>query len=149
MAERAHKLGLLFAGALALTQPAHAETAAETAAAWGLLGTWSLDCGLPPSGGNGYMSYVAVSGGRLVHERDFGGWRDANEVLRVTLGVGGIDLTVYFLASAQTRQITIAKGPDGRVRATSESLVNSNEFAISDGKFTATGTDTPWQMRCR
>lgn len=149
MARCAHKLGLLFAGALALTQPAHAETAVETAAAWGLLGTWSLDCRLPPSEGNGYVSFMAMPGGRLMHERDFGGRRDANDVLRVTLGVGGIDLTIYFPASAQTRLITVARTPDGRLRTMSESLPNSNEFAIWDGKFAATGIETPWQMRCR
>jgi hypothetical protein len=148
MTKRSCRLGLVFAGALALAQTAQAETAVETAAAWGLLGTWSLDCRVPPSEGNGYISYVAMPGGRLVHERDFGGRRDANDVLRAALGVGGIDLTIYFPASAQTRQITLAKGPGG-VRALSESLLNSNEFAVSDGRFTATGAETPWLMRCR
>lgn len=139
----------LLAAMVALGPAAHAETAAETAAAWGLLGTWSLDCRLPPSEGNSYMSYVVMPGGRLAHERDFGGRRDANEVLRAMLGVGGIDLTVYFPASAQTRQITLARSPDGRVRAIADSLLSSNEFAIWDGRFIATGTETPWQVRCR
>jgi hypothetical protein len=149
MTPRAHKLGLLFAGVLALPTVTLAETVADTAADWGLVGVWALDCRLPPSQGNAYQAYVVASGGRLVHERDFGLRQDAGDVLRATLAVGGIDLLVYFPASAQTRLITLAKSPDGRLRILSDSFTSTNEYAVRDGKFAGTGIDTPWQMRCR
>ena len=137
------------AGALILAPIAHAETVAETAAAWGLMGTWAADCRLPPSEINGYLSYAAAPGGRLAHERDFGLRRDVADVLRATLAVGGIELVVYFPAAAQTRQIIIAKSPDGRLRVVSDAFPSTNEYAVRDGKLAASGTDTPWQARCR
>ena len=142
-------IALALAGTLTLAQAAHAETAAETAMGWGLVGTWATDCRLPPSESNGYQSYSAASGGRLAHERDFGYRRDAGEILRAALAVGGIDLTIYFPAAAQTRQVTLGKSPDGRMRVLADSFVNTNEYAIRDGKFAGTGANTPWQMRCR
>jgi hypothetical protein len=51
--------------------------------------------------------------------------------------------------SAQSRQITIARAADGRLRTIADSFINSNEYAIRDGKLLATGTEMPWQMRCR
>jgi hypothetical protein len=147
------KIGLVrlsvLASALALASMAHAENPAETAAAWGLMGTWAADCRLPPSENNTYLSYVAASGGRLTHERDAGIRRDVADVVRTTLAVGGIDLVVYFPAAAQTRQLTIAKSPDGRLRVLADAFVNTNEFAVRDGKVGGTGEDTPWQSKCR
>src|SRR5262245_17363457 len=72
------------AAILSLAHIAHAESVAETAAAWGLMGTWATDCRLPPSEGNSYLSYAVASGGRLAHERDVGFRRDVAEVLRAT-----------------------------------------------------------------
>jgi hypothetical protein len=144
-----HSLALLLAGAIALPAVAHAETMAETAADWGLVGVWAWDCGLPPSDFNTYQTYIVAPGGALVHERDFGFRRDTGEVVRAALAVGGIDLTVYFPVSGRTRQITLARSPDGRLRTLSDSFISTNEYAIRDGKFAASGVDTPWQMRCR
>jgi hypothetical protein len=140
-------VGLLLA--LGQSAVARAETPAETAAAFGLLGTWAVDCRLPPSAANGYLTYAATPGGNIAHDRDFGSQRNIGEVVRASLTAGGIDLVVFFPVSAQSRQITIARAADGRLRTIADSFINSNEYAIRDGKLLATGTEMPWQMRCR
>jgi hypothetical protein len=35
------------------------------------------------------------------------------------------------------------------MRTIADSFMSSKEYAIRDGKLLATGTDVPWQMRCR
>ena len=62
MTRRTSRSVLLFVSLLLVlcqTPAARAETPAETAAAFGLLGTWAVDCRLPPSLGNGYLTYAA------------------------------------------------------------------------------------------
>jgi len=135
--------------AIASGSAARAETPAETAAAFGLLGTWAVDCALPPSLANGYLSYVATPGGNIAHDRDFGSQRNTGEIVRAALTAGGIDLVVFFPASAQSRQITLAKTADGRLRIITDAFITTKEYAIRDGKLLSTGTDMPWQMRCR
>lgn len=149
MPSRPPRLAALLAVTLLLPPSARAETAAQAASAWGLVGTWTFDCRLPPSEGNAYLTYQVTPAGGLAHERDFGRHRDSNEVLRAAETVGGLELTVYFPASAQTRQIVLARAPDGRVRLVSETLASTGEVAVRDGKDASTGVDTPWQMRCR
>jgi hypothetical protein len=152
MSCRTSRLVLLFVSLLlVLCQPpsARAETPAETAAAFGLLGTWAVDCRLPPSLGNGYLTYAAAPGGNIAHDRDFGSQRNVGEIVRASLTAGGIDLVVFFPVSAQSRHIIIARAADGRLRTIADSFINTNEYAIRDGRLLATGAEMPWQMRCR
>src|SRR5215475_7969036 len=79
----------------------------------------------------------------------FGPQRNTGEVVRAALTAGGIDLVVFFPASAQSRQITLAKTADGRLRIITDAFITTKEYAIRDGKLLSTGTDMPWQMRCR
>ena len=52
---------------------ASADSAAETASRWGLIGRWSLDCSLPPDHDRGaVLAYEIADDGRLVYLRDFG-----------------------------------------------------------------------------
>ena len=52
---------------------AAAETIAETATKWGLIGAWSLDCALPKDRGKGtLLIYEATPDGGVSHVRDFG-----------------------------------------------------------------------------
>src|SRR5580704_11347278 len=54
-----------------------AETIAETASKWGLIGPWSLDCSLPPDRDKGtVLAYETTSEDGVVHRRNFGGTTD-------------------------------------------------------------------------
>jgi len=62
---------------------------------------------------------------------------------------GSLELTVKFDSLSPNRQFSFVKGGDGRIRAISNRNVDTNEYTIKDGKFTANGNTPPWQTRCR
>ncbi len=132
-----------------LTAPASAESVAETAKHWGLIGPWSLDCSLPPDHANGtVLSYEIADGDRLMHRRDFGDSRDEAEVLAATVsGDGVLNLRVYFPSVKQTREYGMVHLADGSIRAV-YNRNDKNQYSIKDGKFTANGKPTPVQHKC-
>ena len=135
--------------ALMLVSPASAETVADTAKQWGLIGPWSLDCSLPPDHARGaVLSYDIAGGNRLMYRRDFGDAQDEAEVLSATVsGDGTLNLRVYFPSLKQTREYGMKRLDDGSIR----SVYNRNEqnrYSIRDGKFTANGKPTPAQHKC-
>lgn len=135
---------------LMFTLPAPAETVAETARNWGLIGPWSLDCSLPPDRNKGtVLDYEVASGDRVVHRRDFGDSTDESEVVTADVsGDGLLNLRVFFPNLKQTREYGLMMQPDGTMRAIYNRNQNS-EYTIKDGKFTANGRPTPPQHRCR
>jgi hypothetical protein len=140
---------LVLLAIVALPEASLAQMVAETASRWGLLGTWRLDCSAPVSRSDGELQYV-VRGGKLFHDREFGDVRDSGSVMSATRKAdGSIELVVNFVSFSQTRQYSMIKGGDGRIRSISNRNVDTNEYTIRDGKFTANGNATPWQTRCR
>jgi hypothetical protein len=141
-------LAILFSLTLALEAPA--ETVAETARKWGLIGPWSLDCSLAPDSNRGaVLAYEIGSGDRVVHRRNFGDTTDQSEVVTAEVsGDGMLNLRVFFPALKQTREYGFIMQPDGTMRAMYNRNQN-NEYTIRDGKFTASGNPTPAQHKCR
>jgi hypothetical protein len=140
-------LAVLFS--LTLTLEAPAETVAETARKWGLIGSWSLDCSLAPDRNRGtVLTYQVASGDRVVHRRNFGDTRDESEVVTAAAsGDGMLNLSVFFPALKQTREYGFIMQPDGTLRT----MYNRNQkqgYTIRDGKFTANGKPTPAQQKC-
>jgi hypothetical protein len=134
---------------LSLSLGASAETVAETARKWGLIGPWAQDCSVPADRDKGtVLAYEVEPGGRVVHRRDFGDVKDENEVLSAEVSSNGIlRLRVSFSRLKETREFAMIKLPDGTIRA----MYNRNskgEYTIRDGKFTANGNPTPPQHRC-
>jgi hypothetical protein len=141
---------LVLAGLVALPGPGVAQSTAEIASRWGLIGTWALDCSQPASGSNGYLTYVVRRAGQVSHERDFGDRQDVNEVKQLSVGFGGaLELVIDFPALKHARKFTLLMGPDGRIKAMANSRADGTEPTIRDGKFTGNGGETPWQVRCR
>jgi hypothetical protein len=149
MAAFARCAALAFVAFAATALAAAAQTTAEVARKWGLLGTWRLDCTQPRSESNPDLAY-AVRDGKLFHDRDFGKNRDSSAVMTAVVKADkSIEVVVKFDSLKQTRQFSLMKGPDGRIRAVSNRNVDTNEYSIRDGKFTANGGTPPWQTRCR
>jgi hypothetical protein len=143
-------LALVLVALAAPVQSAQAQGVTETLSRWGLLGTWALDCSKPASGSNGYLTYAIRRAGQVSHERDFGDRQDVNDVQQARTRLGGrLELVVQFRELDQTRKFTLLMGVDGRIRAMANSKADGTEPTIKDGKFTANGGDTPWQIRCR
>ena len=144
------RLALAILFSLTLTLNASAETVAQTARRWGLIGPWSLDCSLPPDKNKGtVLAYEIAPGDRVVHRRNFGDTTDESEVVTAEIsGDGMLNLRVFFPSLKQTRECGLMMQPDGTMRA----MYNRNqkhEYSIEDGKFTANGSPTPPQHRCR
>jgi hypothetical protein len=135
------RLALAFVLSVTLATQASAETIAETAGKWGLIGPWSLDCSLPPDRGKGtVLAYETTGGGGVVHRRDFGDTTDENPVVSATVSPDGtLNLRVFFTSFKQTREYGLMLQPDGTLRA----IYNRDEkkqYSIKDGKFTATAS---------
>jgi hypothetical protein len=141
-------LAILFSQMLALG--VSAETLAQTAREWGLIGPWSLDCSLAPDRNKGaVLAYKIEPGGRVVHRRNFGDTMDESEIVTAEVsGNGMLNLRVFFPEFKQIREYGLMMQPDGTMRA----MYNRNqkgEYTIKDGRFTANGNPTPSQHRCR
>jgi hypothetical protein len=135
---------------LTLTLDASAETVAQTARQWGLIGPWSLDCSLKPDRNKGtVLAYEIAPDDRVVHRRNFGDTTDESEVITAEVSTDGmLNLRVFFPKLKQTREFGLIMQPDGTMRA----MYNRNqkdEYSIRDGKFTANGNPTPSQHRCK
>lgn len=116
---------------------------------WGLVGTWAVNCHLPPSRTNGmHSTYIRRLGGDVEVHRDFGDpqYNDTSPVLAARVdSEGRLELTVD---PRQTFTYLLAKAPDGRIRSMSGRLA-TGEYTVRDGRFVANGNPTPWQSRCR
>lgn len=143
-------LALALVFSLALARDASAETVAQTASKWGLIGSWAVDCSVPPGKGQGtLLVYEIGQNGQLMHKRNFGDDKDENKVLGAVVSRNGmLNLRVSFPRLKQTREYGMMKQPDGTIRA----MYNRNakeEYSIKDGNFTANGNPSPAQHKCK
>jgi hypothetical protein len=95
---RFNRLALAILFCLTLPLDASAETVAQTARKWGLIGPWSLDCSLPPDRGKGtVLAYEIAPNGNVVHRRNFGDTTDESQVLSAEVSDNGmLNLRVLF-----------------------------------------------------
>jgi len=136
------------AGLVAAPSTALAQSNAEMARSWGLLGSWRLDCGKPTSRENPDLKYV-LHDGKLFHDRDFGDGRDSQPVIvAMRRPDDSLELVVRFDGFRQTRQFIFEHGPNDSLRAVYNRDVDSGSLSIRDGKFTSSGEPAPWQFRC-
>jgi len=142
------RLLLVMTLSVVIAPRASAESAAEIAKQWGLIGPWSLDCSLPPDHGKGTVLSYEISDDHVVHRRDFGDASDEADVLSLSVSADGmIHLRVYFPSVKQTREYGMIHLPDGTIRAM-YNRNDKNQYSIKDGKFTQTGKPTPPQHKC-
>jgi len=133
----------------ALTSLAHAESLAATVEQWGLLGSWSVDCTLPPDRDKGtVLTYEITRDGRVMYRRNFGDAKDENEVVSATVNAEGLlNLMVFFPSLHQTREFGVILTRDGGLRAI-YNRSERGEYTIRDGKYVKTGAPTLAQQRC-
>jgi len=128
---------------------ASAESAAETASRWGLIGRWSLDCSLPPDHDRGaVLAYEIADDGRLVYLRDFGDSSDSADVIAAQVSPDNLlNLRVFFPRLKQTRDYGLKMEPDGSIRAFYNRDQNGR-YSIRNGLFSANGRPTPPSHKC-
>ncbi|MBR0713471.1 hypothetical protein [Bradyrhizobium liaoningense] len=132
-----------------LTPAAGAETLSTTVIRWGLLGSWAIDCSLPPDRDRGaVLTYEIKQDGRVVYQRNFGDAKDENEVVAASTDADGVlNIMVFFPSLHQTREFGLRLQKDGSLRA----IYNRDQrggYSIRDGKFVRTGEPTLAQRRC-
>lgn len=134
---------------IAFASLAHAETLAATVERWGLLGSWSVDCTLPPDRHEGtVLTYKISKDGRVIYRRNFGDARDENEVVSATVDAEGLlNVMVFFPSLHQTRGFGLMLSNEGNLRAI-YNRSERGEYTIRDGKYVKTGAPTPAQQRC-
>jgi len=132
-----------------LAGTASAETAAETAGKWGLIGRWSLDCGLPADRDRGaVLAYEVGTDGRLMYRRDFGDSTDTADVIAAEISADNLlNLRVFFPKLKQTREYGLKMDPDGSIRAF-YNRDRKGKYSIRNGKFAASGQPTPPNHKC-
>lgn len=133
---------------LILSPGASAETVAQTARQWGLIGLWSRDCSLAPDRDRGtVLSYEVAPDGRLLHRRNFGNGSDESEIVAAGVSRDGmLNLRVLFPKLKQTREYGLMKQPDGTMRAIFN-RDHRHRYTIQDGKY-GDGRPTPSQHKC-
>jgi hypothetical protein len=133
----------------AFTPSAGAETLSATVEQWGLLGSWAVDCAARPDRDKGaLLTYEIRKDGRVMYRRNFGDAKDENEVVSATVNAEGlINLMVYFPSLQQTREFGLLLSKQGNLRAI-YNRSERGEYTIRDGKYVATGAQTPAQRRC-
>ena len=132
-----------------LAGTASAETAAETAGKWGLIGRWSLDCGLPADRDRGaVLAYEVGADGRLMYRRDFGDSTDTADVIAAEISADNLlNLRVFFPKLKQTREYGLRMERDGSIRAFYNRDQKGN-YSIRNGLFSANGKPTPPNFKC-
>jgi hypothetical protein len=141
--------GLVLLGVIGLAVTADAQTAAETAVRWGLVGTWQTDCSVPPTEKSAAQVYL-VQDGKLFLSRFDGKTSDSNPITSATINAKGeIELVVEFPEFSQKRLNVQAKDGQGRRRMMQNKNLDTGEFSVIDGKLTHNGAATPWATRCQ
>jgi hypothetical protein len=140
---------LALAGLLAAAGAACAQTPADVARDWGLLGVWRLDCTVKANRSDPDLKYV-VRNGKLYHERDWGDGGDSSEIIAARITPeGGIALTVRFTSLGQTREFIDVKQDERHIHAIMSRNVDTNEYSIRDGRFVDGGRVPPMQTHCQ
>ena len=143
------QMALVLLGVVGVAVAADAQTVAETAARWGLVGTWQTDCSVPPTEKSAAQTYH-VQGGKLLLSRFDGKTSDSNPITSATINTRGeIEVVVVFPEFSQTRLNVHAKDRQGRRRMMQNKNIDTGEFSVIDGKLTHNGAATPWATRCR
>jgi hypothetical protein len=139
-------LGFIFSLTFALD--ASADTAAQAARKWGLIGSWAADCSIPLDNAHPLLSYEVTADDRMMLRRDFGTRKDEQEVSSAEIaGDGLLILRILFPAFKQIRENGIVMLPDGSIRA----IFNRNdkgEYSIRNGRFVANGNPTLALHKC-
>lgn len=134
--------------AVVASSPSLAQTNAQVAAEWGLLGTWKIDCDAPATVANTQETFV-VRERRLVLDRDLGTEKDSFPVAFVAQGEGGsLYLVIQFTRFGQVRENVVVKRSDGRKRVMSNRDVDTDEHSVRNGTFTQSGRELSWFTRC-
>jgi hypothetical protein len=138
-----------------LSNAAFAQTAWDAMQAFGLTGTWSLNCQAPPGGSNFWMTYYLDANGvaRRSLDRGDGGSKlmlavDSAQVLTSTTLAASMrnDDPGWGASNGTVADLIIVK-ENGRVR-TLDSKGSDGKQYVKDGVALLSGSPMPWLEKC-
>lgn len=132
-----------------LSAPALAETAAEAAVTWGLIGKWQPDCKAPTTAENAAFTYV-VRDGKLYQDRMVRDSPESNLIVAATIKVdGSLETTIAFPNQSASRTSVLKKQGEDCLSVWSNRATGTEQYSIKDGKFTTGNGIAPMLTRCR
>ncbi len=135
--------------ALAGAVPVQAQEAAGILNAFGLFGSWAVECGAPPSPGN-VVQTVGWTGREPVESSETIGTGAAANRYRVISArmPDATTLVMQVLLNGRfTENLTIAKYGNDAIRTMTNQTWDG--FLVQNGVVLASGRPTPWLRRCR
>ena len=137
-------------------EAADAQSVADTIGQFGLIGTWAADCSKPASSDNYLMVYAASGGGevsRTYYDQPGHIYNRYKIVSATRQGSGTLtyeqvwDFDGNPANIAADRMTVVLKMSDGKFQVVS-SQGSDGSYFVKDRKFTASGNESPWQVRC-
>ena len=141
---------LVFAlGILAVAMsPARAESDSETLTAFGILGTWAVDCHRPASSSNPHIAYRAGAGGQPTYEyRANAVQADFTAELREVRILAADRVAFIEPVRGAEFRVTLMRLADGRIRLL-ESLESDGKPIIRDGVILRSGQPAAALEKC-
>jgi hypothetical protein len=146
---RAVLLSLLLV--LGAGRAADAQTIESVFRGSGVLGTWAANCAVAPGqAGNTHSIYAAAADGTVTLTYDNGPER-APTVYTILRAERRLEDRITYLQEnrGDRRQLEIELLHAGdRIKVWS-SRRTTGEILVANGNFTASGAESPWQVRCR
>ena len=137
------------AAAAAAAPFARAQTVQNVLAEAGVLGRWAIDCSRPPSNNNVHTIYAPTPSGDVTVTYDYGAGLAVTVNRLLTARQIEAERVSYRQENEKTGlqlDVVVTVTPTN-LRVWS-STRTSGEMLVRDGKFTATGAESPLQARC-
>jgi len=147
---------LVVALVMVTAETANAQSAADTVAEFGLIGTWATDCAQPPSTSN-YLTIYAIKPSGEVSRRYYDAPGHVLNTYKITSAkrqardmlsyeqVWDFDGSPANIAGDRVR--VLLNMADGKFQIVS-SQGSDGSFFVKDRKFPGTTDESPWQSRC-
>ena len=147
---------LVVALVMVTAETANAQSAADTVAEFGLIGTWATDCAQPPSTSN-YLTIYAIKPSGEVSRRYYDAPGHVLNIYKITDAkrqardllsyeqVWDFDGSPANIAGDRVR--VLLNMTDGKFQIVS-SQGSDGSFFVKDRKFPGSADESPWQSRC-
>ena len=135
--------------ALAGAVPAQAQEVAGILNAFGLFGSWAIECGAPASPGNVVQTVGWTGREPVEYSETIGAGAAANRYRVVSARMpDATTLVMQVLLNGRfTENLTIAKYGNDAIRTMTNQTWNG--FLVENGVVVASGRPTPWLRKCR
>ena len=139
-------------GALCVLAGPAAVQAQQTAGilnAFGLFGSWAIQCGAPPSPANVVQTVSWTGGEPVEYSETIGPGAAANRyrIISARMPDATTLLLQVLLNGRDTENLTITKYGNDAIRTMTNQTWNG--FLVQNGVIVATGRPTPWLRKCR